>query len=87
MCGKALKAVLMARQVYFRRTHDLDEITALLEGAKLTLPFDLDVYRSLTPYAVELRYDEIRLPGIDLDSAESIAQVTLKWAQDQVGSV
>lgn len=27
---KALKAVLMAHQVYFRRTHDLEEIAGLL---------------------------------------------------------
>ena len=81
---KALKAVLMANQVHFRRTHDLNEITTLLEGAHLTPPFVTDVYLGLSPFAVELRYDELVLPPITLETADLIAAETLKWAREQV---
>ncbi|MBK8762663.1 MAG: HEPN domain-containing protein [Sulfuritalea sp.] len=81
---KALKAVLMAHQVHFRRTHDLNEITSLLERARITPPFAMDVYKSLGPFAVELRYDELLVPSITIETADRIAGGTLDWAREQV---
>jgi HEPN domain-containing protein len=50
---KSLKAALTARQVYFRYTHDLSELTNLLTGAGITPPFtaaELHRCRTSTPY-------------------------------------
>lgn len=77
---KALKAVLSAREVFFRRTHDLEEITNLLAEAGLTPPFSVDDYRRLSPYAVEMRYDDQVIQLITLEEAAAMASQTLRWA-------
>jgi HEPN domain-containing protein len=77
---KALKAVLSARQVFFRRTHDLEEITNLLTEAGATPPFTVDDYRRLSPYAVEMRYDDQVIPLLTLEEATEMAAQTLAWA-------
>jgi len=46
---KALKAVLTARQVFFRRVHDLEEIANLLTEAHITPPFLAEQYGLLNP--------------------------------------
>ena len=56
---KLLKARLAQLGVRFRRTHDLQELMTLLEEAGEPLPADLSCLDELTPYAVELRYDEV----------------------------
>lgn len=81
---KALKAVLMANQVYFRRTHDLEEIADLLEAAHLSPPYDMETYRGPSPFAVELRYDELEVPSITLETADQIAEQTPTWARELV---
>lgn len=81
---KALKAVLSAQQVFFRRTHDLEEITNLLTEAGLTPPFSIDDYRRLSPYAVEMRYDDQVIPLLTLEEAVEMAARTLAWASDAI---
>jgi HEPN domain-containing protein len=81
---KALKAVLMARQVYFRYTHDLEELFKLLTEAGITPPHGIDALRRLSPFAVELRYDDQVIPLLTRDEAETIAVGTLRWAQGLV---
>jgi len=61
-----LKAVLTARQVFFRRVHDLEEITNLLTEAQITPPFSAEQYGLLNPFAVEMRYDDRVIPLIIL---------------------
>lgn len=77
---KALKAVLTARQVYFRYTHDLEELTRLLTGAGISLPLASIEFQRLTPSAVELRYDE-GVPLLTREEASRIATRTLAWAE------
>lgn len=55
---KALKSVLMAGQVHFRYTHDLEELWNLLVDAGITAPQGIEALRRLSPFAVELRYDD-----------------------------
>lgn len=77
---KSLKAAMTANQVYFRYTHDLGELTNLLTGAGIAPPFTAGELQCLTPFAVELRYDE----GIALltrEEADQIATRTLSWAE------
>ncbi len=56
---KMLKAVLSARGVHYRRTHDLVELLDLLPAHGISYPEGLDEVRRLTPFAVAYRYDEI----------------------------
>jgi HEPN domain-containing protein len=81
---KALKAVLMANQVYFRRTHDLEEISGLLNKVEPIPPFSAEEFCSLSPFAVELRYDDLTIPLLTKEEAEQIASRTLEWARKKV---
>jgi HEPN domain-containing protein len=56
---KMLKAVLSARGVHYRRTHDLVELLDLLPAHGISYPGEIDEVRRLTPFAVAYRYDEI----------------------------
>ena len=76
---KALKAVITANQVYFRYTHDLEELTNLLTSAGIAPPFTAKEFQRLTPFAVELRYDE-GIPLLTREEADQIATRTLEWA-------
>jgi len=56
---KMLKAVLAARGVHYRRTHDLVELLDLLRVHGISYPAELEDVRRLTPFAVAYRYDEV----------------------------
>ena len=77
---KSLKAAMTANQVYFRYTHDLAELTNLLAGAGIAPPFTAGELQRLTPFAVELRYDE-GIPLLTREEADQIATRTLAWAE------
>jgi len=83
---KALKAVITANQVYFRYTHDLGELTNLLTGAGITPPLTAQELQRLTPFAVDLRYDE-GVPLLTREEADHIATQTLAWAEALVAKV
>ncbi len=84
---KALKAVLTAGKVYFRHTHDLEELSKLLVDARFAPPCTGDDLRRLTPFAVELRYDENATPLLTREEAAHIASATLEWAKQQVVAI
>ena len=54
---KALKAWLCAQGVPFPRTHDLDELGALLEEAGQEIPKFLHTLLEFTDFAVAFRYE------------------------------
>jgi HEPN domain-containing protein len=81
---KALKAALMASQVHFRYTHDLEELWNLLADAGTTPPQPIDAVRRLSPFAVELRYDDQLIPLLTREEAEDIASGILRWATERV---
>jgi len=54
---KFLKAVLVKNEVVFRKTHDLIELTELLEDNGLPLPENRDALGELGPFAGTARYD------------------------------
>lgn len=84
---KALKAVLTAGRVYFRHTHDLEELFKLLVDAGFAPPCASSDLRRLTPFAVELRYDEHVTPLLTREEAARIASETLEWAQQKVVTI
>ena len=62
---KALKAVLSARMIEFRRTHDLVSLLDLLQDHQVPAPPAADWLDELNPYAVEARYGTIDPDGLD----------------------
>ena len=80
---KALKSALLAANVDFPFTHDLEELLDIIDQAGIDMPHELKEVGALTPYAVESRY-----PGYwgeisvnDVSSAVSLAEKTVAWAE------
>ena len=80
---KSLKAVLSARMIEFRRTHDLISLLDLLEDNSVPAPPEADWLDELNPYAVEARYGTIEPAGLDRKRALRAAEEVLQWARDQ----
>lgn len=83
---KSLKAVLSARMIEFRRTHDLILLMDLLQDHKLPAPPEADWLDELNPYAVEARYGTIEPDGLDRIRAMQAAEQVLDWARRQTES-
>ena len=56
---KSLKALLVLRNIKFRRTHDIRELLDLLKDNNIPVPSSFDGLDSWTPYAAEYRYDDL----------------------------
>jgi len=56
---KLLKALLMSKNISYRRTHDLRELIDLISDYYIEFPETLMEIRTLSPFAVEFRYDYI----------------------------
>ncbi len=84
---KSLKAVLFSRQIEFRRTHDLTELTHLLRQGGIETPVADDILERLNPFAVTFRYDDmdIELMMTREDAVGPVVKVR-KWAEAQVSA-
>ena len=82
---KCLKAVLFSRRVEFRRTHDLTELSHLLETNGVQIPVGADWLRSLNPFAVAFRYDDAELGGLDTTALLEVVRAVRTWAGETVG--
>lgn len=76
---KSAKAVLALAGVPIPHTHDLRRLLAL--AADTDWPPTSDVVDAgwLTPWAVQLRYDEVTEP-LDQQGALAVADAALRWA-------
>ena len=85
---KAIKALLIMRDVEFPFVHNLAELLDLLEAAGETIPQDVRRAGELTRYAVETRYaDQVPRPTEqDLAEAVSIAEAVVRWAEGRVSA-
>jgi HEPN domain-containing protein len=72
---KALKAWLCCLGVPFPKTHDLDELDALLEEAGQTLPEFLPPLLEFTDFAVAFRYEAFPDMESDIDRQKSLRGV------------
>ena len=84
---KAIKAVLVSRDVRLRRSHDIIDLLTLVSEAGLDVPDFVKEADRLTHYAVQTRY-----PGIseDVDKEETgeavrLAGEVLEWAEGVIG--
>jgi HEPN domain-containing protein len=59
---KYLKAYLVWKDVEYPHVHDIEKLLVLCEMQDASFSQFAGIGRSLNPYAVELRYDELLLP-------------------------
>ncbi len=78
---KAIKAVLAHRNVAYRKTHDLVELSALLSDQSLQSALPEDLMIRLGPYAVEMRYVNAASPRVRVDEVKTAVASLLAWAQ------
>jgi HEPN domain-containing protein len=84
---KALKAVLIARDVAFERKHDIDYLCSLIEDAGLDLTPELSAAVALTPWAVEFRYaDPFDAPPLDRPKALETVVAVREWATQMIAA-
>ena len=81
---KLLKALLMAQNIPYRKTHDLRELIDLIRDHDIQFPESLMEIRTLSPFAVEFRYDylptEEELP-FDRQKALEMVRDLRKWVE------
>lgn len=81
---KLLKALLMAKNIPYRRTHDLRELIDLIRDNDMEFPESLMEIRTLSPFAVEFRYDYIPLEEeeeFNRQKALEMVQKLRKWIE------
>jgi HEPN domain-containing protein len=84
---KALKAVLIARDIPFERKHDIDYLCGLIEDAGLDLTPELNAAVALTPWAVEFRYaDPFDAPPLDRTKALETVIAVREWATQMIST-
>ncbi|HNT36864.1 MAG TPA: HEPN domain-containing protein, partial [bacterium] len=77
-------AVLFSRGIEFKRTHDLAELTALLNHKGVETPIAETLLLCLNPYAVIFRYDEIDVELVSLQDAFKWTVDIRTWAEQLV---
>ncbi len=77
---KALKVALVLAGIPFPRTHDLDFLLARAEGHGLEVPVEIEESEWLSPWAAQLRYDEIAT-GLDREKAREAPDAAVAWAR------
>ncbi|MFZ3170179.1 MAG: HEPN domain-containing protein [Candidatus Methanoperedens sp.] len=82
---KLLKALLMAKNIPYRRTHDLRELIDLTRDNGIEFPESLMEIRTLSPFAVEFHYDYIPMEEeeeFDRQKALEMIQKLRKWVEN-----
>jgi len=83
---KALKAVLLAKNVRFSRTHDLGELISLLEASEQPVPERVYAAAQLTVFAVGARYPGLTEPVTEeeYEATMALAAFVVQWAEQLV---
>ena len=83
---KAIKAVLLSRELEFPLVHDIEQLLELAENSAITIPEDIQDAGFLTPYAVESRYPGywFEITESDLKEAIRSAENTVAWAETEL---
>ncbi len=85
---KAIKAVLLFKNIPFRLVHDLSELLTLLEQRDVHLPDDIKAAAVLTDYSVEARYPGPFEPVTEDEYREALrlAEIVVAWAESQISA-
>lgn len=84
---KLLKAALSIRAIPFRRTHQLRELMDALIDGGCQLPATLSDLDQLSPFAVELRYDDVPVGDVvelDREVVRSWLRLLRSWVEAQM---
>lgn len=83
---KTLKAVVASQGLTFEWTHDLSALIDQVRDTGLSLPAELEEVDSLTPYAVDYRYEDPVLddPFAVRDSALDLVGRLRVWADTTI---
>ncbi|MDP1605534.1 MAG: HEPN domain-containing protein [Rhodocyclaceae bacterium] len=81
---KAFKAVMIAQQVPFGRTHNLLALSAALVENGFAAPYPPDEVAILNPYAVLFRYDDEDIALMTRPEAEQMVARIPAWAESVV---
>jgi HEPN domain-containing protein len=83
---KAIKALLVHRQVRFPKTRDLLDLLTLLAQNGVSVPPEIREADALTHYAVETRYPGLaeEVTAAEHTRAVELAERVLRWAEAQV---
>ncbi len=83
---KLVKAVLVRHGVSYARTHNIAYLLTLLEQAGIEGPTGIsqDELISLSPWAVQFRYDDETDAVLDRPAARRAVEMTRAWADAQL---
>ncbi len=83
---KAIKAVMIARDIEFPYVHDLDRLFTLLEATGQGVPDEIHRAERLTRYATAARYPGMERPVSEQEHAEAvaIAEAVVRWAEERL---
>lgn len=83
---KALKALLIHRDIRFPYIHDLNHLMELLAQTGIEIPGQVLAAGSLSDYAVEVRYPGIAEPVTREEYLEAVnlAQIVVIWVENQI---
>ena len=83
---KAIKAVMIARNIDFPYVHNLALLLLVLEEGGETFPNTVRRAARLTPYAVDARYPSIEQPVSEQEYREAItiAEAVVRWAEERL---
>jgi HEPN domain-containing protein len=86
---KALKALLLHREVSFPRTHVIETLLDLLQASGSDVPDDVNEAYFLTQYAVQTRYPGEWEPVTDEEAHEALytASRVLSWVVERLKDV
>ena len=84
---KAIKGVLLHRNVSFPYIHDLAELITLVERSGDPVPTPVHKAGRLTRFAIATRYPGPQEPVTrnEYENAVMIAETVVRWAQEQIG--
>ena len=83
---KAIKAVMLSRNINFPYVHDLALLLSILEEGGEALSETVRRAARLTPFAVDARYPGIGQPVSEQQYLEAvaIAEAVIRWAQERL---
>ncbi len=84
---KAIKAVLLHRNIHFPYIHDLAELVNLLRKGGEHIPPEVEQAVELTDFAVEARYPSTAeaVTREEYQETLGLAEKVVRWAEDIVG--
>ncbi|MFW6163351.1 MAG: HEPN domain-containing protein [Planctomycetota bacterium] len=83
---KAIKAVLLWKQLDVPKVHDIAHLLTLMAGCGIDIPARIAPAAGLTDYAVVARYPD-HGPGLsneDSEAAIDCAEAVLRWAEQMI---